>query len=110
VTLTGFLVMVFFAIPVLVGTYNTGRARGRAEERARKPKQPKPICPCEHVWGEHKDGGKCQGMVRRAFYYKTGTRNGYEWVPCSCMKYHGPVPITDQFFHPGFTRLPEIDS
>jgi hypothetical protein len=59
-----------------------------------------PTCPCGHTIGEHKDQLACLGQTRRPFYYSNGSRNGYEWVQCSCTKYYGPKPITD-FFHSG---------
>ena len=93
---TGSLFAVFYVIGLSVG-----KSKGRKEERAKKPKPAQPICPCEHVWGAHKNGGSCQSQVRRPFYYSTGSRNGHEWVNCACTKYHGPEVINSEFFNPG---------
>lgn len=101
-----FLITLLVIIPVAFLFFNLGRARGRDEERAKKPKMPKAVCPCDHTWGEHKNGGSCLGTAKRPAYNIIGGRAGYEYVRCACTRYHGPIPILDEYFHPGFTVLP----
>ena len=95
------LLLVLANLLVIYVVYRVGRTRGRQIERDETLARAGPICPCGHVLGEHKDGGKCLGDTQRVHYYSNGDRNGYEWVKCVCTKYHGPVLITDDFFHPG---------
>lgn len=88
-------------IPVVLFVYWIGIVRGRAEERAKKPEPIKPVCPCNHTWGSHKEGNRCQAQEKRENYNKFGERSGWEYANCACTKYHGPVVVTEEFFHPG---------
>jgi len=98
----GVQVFLAFVVAFLLWiSYMVGRARGMWIERNRTPEPVQPICPCEHVWGAHKDGGRCQAAVRRPYYNNFGTRSGYEWVGCACTKYHGPEMLTKEYFNPG---------
>lgn len=108
-TATWWITMMLSMALLLYLVYGMGKSKGRSEERAKRPKPPQPVCPCSHVWGEHKEGGQCHGQVRRPYYSSIGTRNGHQWVACKCTKYHGPIPIMEDYFHPGFTTLPEIE-
>lgn len=58
---------------------------GAAVERVRRrtPELPKPICLCQHAFGSHKNGNKCQVYIHV----------NYEWKNCACTTYVGPDPI-----------------
>jgi hypothetical protein len=64
---------------------------------ARRPRVPsvvdRPVCPCGHVISTHEgpaSNGPCREQVRRQHYDSLGDRNGWEWVPCACLRYCGP--------------------
>lgn len=79
-----------------------GIAIGRRMERLKKPELTKPLCPCGHFFGEHKNGGGCKVQYRRRHYTYGGYRQGYEYVNCHCTQYHGPQPINAaELFNPG---------
>lgn len=100
--MTGFLIFVLVLIPIAMWTsWLIGRATGRTEERNKKPAPVKPVCPCTHTVGEHLEGGNCLAEVKRPYYLAGGGRNGHEWVKCACTKYHGPIVLNEEFFHPG---------
>lgn len=100
ITLIGSASLVVSGLAILLVGYVIGRSRGRAIERE-AASFTKPVCPCGHVWGAHKDGQRCQDDVRRPHYWNDGSHNGYEWVRCACTKYHGPAAINEQFFYSG---------
>jgi hypothetical protein len=79
-------------LPVLslIGGAGAGALLGR---RARPPVVDRPVCPCGHVISAHEradSSGPCTEQVRREHYLKGGSRNGWEWVPCACLRYAGP--------------------
>jgi hypothetical protein len=49
----------------------------------RPPVPQKPICLCNHAFGSHEDGNKCQVHIYL----------NYEWKNCACTTYVGPDPI-----------------
>jgi hypothetical protein len=58
-----------------------------------KPPEPlKPICSCGNGYGEHLDGGKCHGQIKRMRYSASGSHIGYDYVQCPCLRYDGPDP------------------
>lgn len=60
-----------------------------------KPPEPlRPICSCDHGFGEHLDGGKCHGEITRTRYSRTGDHIGigYDYMECPCLRYDGPDP------------------
>ena len=95
------MVIISLALLGMWVSYRIGVVKGRAIERNKTPKPITPTCPCSHIWGEHKEGGSCKAQIKRPYYSGIGSRNGHEWVECACTKYHGPIPITSDFFNPG---------
>jgi hypothetical protein len=69
--------------------------------RIRRPNaRPKPVtatCECGHSIGTHaKDGGRCNADVRRP----GDMDHAAKWVPCACLHYVGPEPISSLFALP----------
>lgn len=67
--------------------------------RRRTPHSPELICTCEDGYGTHDEKtGKCNGSIKRPNGWKVDrfldrTVSSYEYVPCPCLKYDGPIPI-----------------
>ncbi|HEY2763356.1 MAG TPA: hypothetical protein VGJ13_05000 [Pseudonocardiaceae bacterium] len=86
------------------GTVAVGYALGRISRPGARdksgPQRPQAICGCDHNYGTHGgDGGKCNATVKRACQweqlgYKVITTN-WEYAPCPCLRYDGPVPLRD---------------
>lgn len=57
--------------------------------------EPKPICGCKHHFSMHTKQGKCMDKVIRGSY----------WEPCPCVKYIGPVPVTEIWVPPVISEL-----
>ena len=57
---------------------------------------------------EHKDAGKCLASVRIKSY-SAGMWMGYVYHACACTKYHGPVVVNDEYFHPGYISRSEVE-
>jgi hypothetical protein len=56
------------------------------------------VCGCEHPLALHdRDTHECHGQTDRPHYMEDGSRNGREWVDCTCRQYDGPKPIEDMF-------------
>ncbi len=94
------IAIILFALFVNFLVYKAGVVRGKAIQRQIVEKI-KPICPCNHTWGEHKDGGECQAQERREVLGKDYRFMRYEYSSCACTKYHGPIVLTEEFYHPG---------
>lgn len=92
-----------FLLGVIVGTI-----KERIVKKALGPQPVKPVCPCTHLWGEHKEGKQCQARIKRPVY-SGGVWMGNDWVLCSCTKYHGPNVINEEFFLPD-TVYPPLSS
>lgn len=55
-----------------------------------------PMCGCGHSLATHdRDTNMCSAEVRRKHYTHRGDRNGWEWMPCACLRYTGPEHIAD---------------
>lgn len=54
---------------------------------------PTSLCTCSHGYSIHDNGGPCTAEIEQPHYWKTGVREGYEWVPCPCKSYDGPDPL-----------------
>ena len=95
-----------FVVSVVVGAvgYSIGMMIGTNRGRQNEPERVRPVCPCAHTVGEHKDGGRCLAEMKRQKYNHYGHRSGHEYVHCACTKYHGPAVIDNDFFHPGEFR------
>lgn len=80
------------AVVVCATAYNIVQAR-QQRRIALKPADPR-MCSCGHGCGAHADGlGGCNQDIKRPYYDNLGDRNGYEWVPCRCLKFDGQPPI-----------------
>jgi hypothetical protein len=77
------------------GLVLAGYAVGRfTPGRRRQPKDPKPICGCEHDLSFHDiDSGECHAMVSTPSKYKE---------QCTCRRYTGPTPL-DTIYAPPLT-------
>ena len=100
-----FMMMLFSALAGAALGFFMGRSNGAARERSKKVTA---TCPCSHIWGSHKDGGRCQAAIKRD-KYSAGMWMGHEYVSCACSKYHGPVVVNDEYFHPGYISRSEIE-
>jgi hypothetical protein len=111
--------MDFSWIDVIVGAvgYATaskiGQAAGARRERARTPKEPEPICGCEHHFAKHDENGVCQFRWQEKILVERGkprtVQTGYDGAThkvvydfekyetvtyaCSCKRYTGPEPL-----------------
>jgi hypothetical protein len=64
-------------------------------------------CACSHSLGEHHEKtGACLAQAERPHYHENGSRNGFEWVPCVCMRYVAPRPVDELF---SIKHLPPSD-
>jgi hypothetical protein len=55
-----------------------------------KPPEPiKPICSCNHGYGSHVDGKRCQAQ---ALVQYDAYKSNKELQPCPCVRYDGPDP------------------
>jgi len=99
------MMMLFTAVSGAALGFFMGRSSGAARERNKKVQA---ICPCSHTWGEHKDAGKCLASVRIKSY-SAGMWMGYVYHACACTKYHGPVVVNDEYFHPGYISRSEVE-
>lgn len=72
-----------------------GFRRGRKAERKKISEGPKLVCSCEHGYGAHDRGGECHGQTKRANKWdNAGFAHRWEYVPCPCMAYDGPEPLS----------------
>jgi hypothetical protein len=72
-----------------VGLVAAGVAIGKISKRTRHGSEP--ICGCGHSLAEHeRDTDKCHGENPRDRHHGWA---GQEWVPCTCQRYVGPLPI-----------------
>jgi hypothetical protein len=60
------------------------------------PKQPKPICGCNHELSFHDPkNGICHGTVRQPSRYDyLGNTTAWMTVQCTCKQYVGPQPLS----------------
>lgn len=59
--------------------------------RVKPPEPLRAVCTCSHGFGQHEDGGKCQGEVKRADKWDEDTNpRHWEYAPCRCTRYDGP--------------------
>jgi hypothetical protein len=84
---------------------------GYAGGRAHQPRRPHSAaiaeCACGHSLGEHHpETNACLVQIERPHYFESGSQNGYEWVPCACVKYVGPRPVDELF---SIRHLPPSD-
>lgn len=80
------------------GLLGVGMLIGRAMRvKPPKPKPIQPVCSCGHGYGQHQDGGRCGAEVKRATRWGSGQYDpiDFEYVPCSCLKHDGPVPLPE---------------
>jgi hypothetical protein len=59
--------------------------------RHSRPSPPAQLCSCDHGYGSHMDGKSCQADIRRL---RDGCSSTYDWVPCPCLTYDGPEPLS----------------
>lgn len=79
---------------VAAALLGAGWLLGRHARLKSAPKQPKPMCMCDHHYGTHDaETGACQeAWTEKVNYHDT-------WVNCSCVRYTGPQPI-EQYWVP----------
>lgn len=71
----------------------SGWLAGRLRHRPPRRLDPQ-VCGCGHHLATHDlERGGCLEDVRRDHYWDNGSRNGYEWVRCGCVRYTGEVPL-----------------
>lgn len=63
-----------------------GVAIGR-KMRSKPPEPLRPICSCEHGYGQHDAEEGCQADVRQEL-----PGLNWQWVDCPCWHYDGPDP------------------
>ena len=87
------------SVAITLGVLGIGWLVGRHGRLKSAPKQPKPICMCEHHYGDHDpDDGGCGAQVEVTTYVQgVGYRD--LWRPCSCGRYTGPQPV-EQYWVP----------
>jgi hypothetical protein len=79
--------------------FGAGWLTGRVARLRSRPAPIRPICECGHVHGAHVDGS-CRAEIRREYYNSVGSRNGFKWVPCACLRYTGPIPMNMDWVPP----------
>jgi hypothetical protein len=86
----------------------TGFGAGRFRRPTREPKKPTAACGCGHTLAHHDPAtNQCHGQeLRRDCRNKQGDWIGNQWVPCTCRRYVGPVPVESLFATP---TLPPVD-
>lgn len=90
----GDVVLLLAGAGLLGGGMLTGAALHATIGRKRDAAPRALVCSCGHGYGAHKDGtGTCKADVRREHYESWGTRRGWEWVACACLRYDGPEPL-----------------
>lgn len=83
------------AITCLFFGYTVGyKLGGRVRELSSNGTKP-PICGCKHHFSMHAKQGKCMDKTIRGAY----------WDSCPCMKYIGPVPVTEIWIPPVISEL-----
>lgn len=65
---------------------------GRKTAHPRVPPPLKPVCSCEHGWGMHENGKKCQATDEKSDYDPSVSMDVYRYLQCDCLKYDGPDP------------------
>ncbi|MFI7547025.1 hypothetical protein [Actinoplanes sp. NPDC049599] len=74
-----------------------GFVAGRVTHRRPETPQPQAICGCGHGLGQHDNSGeRCHAEIGRPVHNKHGEVIGQQYVPCTCRRYVGPLPI-EQF-------------
>lgn len=86
------LMAVSFMVGVAAGVRHGGVSVGGTDRKALTDDS-KPICFCQHHFGEHRRNGSCASDVKRA---RSG--GGFHWVNCTCQQYVGPVPLANTEF------------
>jgi hypothetical protein len=77
---------------LLAAGWLSGRVTRRRPPAAAAPSGP--TCGCGHSLALHdRQEGIRNGEVRREHYWDDGSRNGYEWVECTCRQYTGELPV-----------------
>jgi hypothetical protein len=85
---------------LVAGFFAAGWVVGRFARLGAKPKQPKPICLCEHQYGAHDPRtGKCRTQEKIRFQVKPALPSADVWVTCPCVRYTGPQPV-EQYWVP----------
>lgn len=83
------------SVGIAVALLGTGWLIGRHGKLKSTPKQPKPICMCEHHYGmHHPETGQCQHRKLRTVNLAN------QWVMCRCVLYTGPEPIKQYWVAP----------
>jgi hypothetical protein len=68
--------------------------------RRRDPKPVEAVCGCGHHHSMHDpQTGACNASVQVSRYSQSGSWTGYEYAPCACLRYSGPLPYPE-FYAP----------
>lgn len=83
-----------FSVAITLGVFGVGWLVGRHARLQAGPKQPQPICLCEHHYGAHDPAtGACNAAELERVNYTD------KWADCACLRYTGPQPV-EQYWVP----------
>lgn len=86
---------------IVLGAVASGWLIGRYGRLKAHPKQPLPICLCQHHYGTHDPtSGGCTAEFKERFQQSAGGYQKDVWRSCSCVRYTGPQPVESYWVPP----------